>query len=159
MSSADFTPVDWEEMDHSRPQGEATVVRDGPPPGDTPRTWPSVLERLALTLGSSDPEGQWWAEAEEWIRQACEARWGADQFGLSRMQRQLALQKAIGTVLALSEERGDLTFARGLRGIVREAFARFWDGVAVDGPPWLIDPGEDRPPYRAWLEAHGADFS
>jgi hypothetical protein len=106
------------------------------------------MKRLAAVFGGQG--GEPYATAEEWVREACEARYGADLPNLHRTRRALALQKTVGTLLALEDE-GELVFTIGLRAIVAEKFARFWDGVVLNGPPWRLDPREeDRPLYRTF---------
>lgn len=99
--------------------------------------------------------------AAEWLRQALRAAWGVDDpTGLNRPGRALALQRLIGVVCALEDhELGDmLTFTGdGGRSAVREAFARRWGGIYLEGPPWRLGPDEaDRPTYAAWSAS--ADF-
>lgn len=89
------------------------------------------------------------------MRQAVAARFdAADLHDLPRPLRALALQKTIGVLFAIVEEEGDLSFVVGQRAIVAGVFARFFDGVALDGPLWRLDPREDdRPTYEEWVSA------
>lgn len=121
----------------------------------TPRTWAEVTQRLAVVLGGAG--GEPYATAEELIREACEATWGVELPALSRTYRQVALQRMVSTVIAL-EAQGELAFTIGLRAIVAETFARFWKGLMLDGPPWRLDPAEDRPLYECWAETHNSSF-
>lgn len=113
------------------------------------------MTRLAYVFGGH--EGEPYATAEEWVREACEATWGADLIRLHRTQRQLALQRSVGTLLALEDE-GDLVFTTGVRPIVQRVFARFWQGRVLDGPPWRLDPSEERPLYELWAASQSSSF-
>lgn len=159
-----MTETHWEDEDFDRPSAEyqprppsktARVAAERSRWGATPRTWAESLERLAFSLGGNSPENA--AGAEEWLAQAVEACWGTrDLFALSRPRRQVALQRTVGTVLWL-EEQGDLAFRLDAREVVREAFARFWNGAALDGPPWRMTPAEAFP---LWADlAASADFT
>lgn len=120
----------------------------------TPRTWSEVFDRLARVFGG--PEGEARAAAEEWVAESIDRYWGFhDLRDLPRTRRQIALQRTIGVTLAL-EEQGELAFAVDLRTIVAASFARYWKGIALDGPPWRLDPYENRPTYAEWLHAEVA---
>lgn len=94
--------------------------------------------------------------AQEWLRQALLAAYGVeDPAALPRVARSLALQRTLHVVLVLGEEHGAmLPFTPdGGRVAVREAFARRWGGIALDGPPWRLGPAEtDRPVYADWAD-------
>lgn len=140
-----------------------------------PQTWAEVLDRLSRALGS--PETR---DAEEWLREAVEARWGTSTLHeLDRGARQIAFQKASGVLLALEEaglpdelvdpdgvwprwllyRDGTLEPAEGYEGrraSIQAALARYF-GVSVEGPPWRIGPLEtDRPSYDEY--AASANF-
>lgn len=100
-------------------------------------------------------------DADEWLRQALQATWGVDDPSeLRRPVRSLALQRTLHVVYAIQD--GDLADMLiftddGGRSRIREAFARRWGGIALDGPPWRTGPGEtDRPTYQEWSAR--ADF-
>ena len=134
-----------------------------------PSTWTETLALLAAAIdGSPD-------DAQEWVRSAVEARWGIQSLrDLDRVHRQLAFQKTIGAAYALEEagvpERlgawllyrdGTLEPAGGYpgrRALIAARFARYFDGVAPEGPPWQVEDGEDGYPARAELAA-AADFA
>ena len=61
------------------------------------------------------------------------------------------MQKSIGATLAIEDVPYDLAFTVGKRAVVARVFARFFDGVAVDGPPWRVDPTETLPTRDEWL--------
>lgn len=113
-----------------------------------PKTWAETMTRLAYVFGG-DERGA--AEAREWVRDAISAKWGVESVGdLPRPVRSLALQKTITTLLRIEDE-GEILFDAMLRSIVAAIFARFWDGVVLDGPPWRISPTEtDLPTYDEW---------
>lgn len=114
-----------------------------------PGSWAEVYDRLGDVLGD-DRAGR------EWVRQALEAAWGVtDPVDLDRARRGLALQKASGVVLALEDEDGDVAFRVGVRAVVAGVVARYFGGVAVDGPVWRLDPTEHDRPTAA---AVSADF-
>lgn len=99
--------------------------------------------------------------AQEWLRQALLATWGVeDPSGLNRPGRSLALQRVIHVVYALEDhELGQMLpfTGDGGRAATREAFARRWGGIALEGPPWRLGPAEtDRPTHAEW--ASSADF-
>lgn len=115
-----------------------------------PTSWAEVMRRLARLVG--EPE-----DVPVWLRQAVDARWGAQSFrDLDRQQRQITFQKACGVLYALQEHEGDLAFQVGCRHVVACAFARYFDGVALEGPPWMLDPYEDRPTYEQWIVSRHA---
>lgn len=121
----------------------------------TPRTWADITDRLAAVFGSG---GEAQATAEEWIREACEVTWGADLYAISRAQRQIALQRCAGTVLALADE-GEIAFQPDVREIVARTFARYWKGAVLHGPPWRLSPTEeDRPLYATYAATHSSSF-
>lgn len=142
-----------------------------------PASWSALLDRLAAILGGRSEEAR--AEAEEWVRGAVLARYGvASLHDLDRVRRQLAFQKSAGALLLLEQDGvpetlaidgepawllyrdGTIEPAAGepsRRGRVAEAFARYFDGVAIDGPPWQLSPEEGgRPTREEWAEP--ADF-
>lgn len=106
----------------------------------TPRSWAEAYERFAYVLGDAET-------AREWVREALEARWGVlDPIDLPRHRRPIAFQKVCGVLMALEEDEYDLAFYVGVRAKVAGVFARFFDGVALAGPRWRLDPREnDRP--------------
>lgn len=134
-----------------------------------PDSWTSLLDRLGRVLDSAPPE------AEEWLREAVRASYGVESLhALDRPARAICFQKAAGVLLRLEEEgiptelvsadgdlpptilcpdgslepRGDYP---GRRGQIARAFARYFAGVALDGPPWrLSDLEADRPSYDEW---------
>ena len=108
-------------------------------------SWAEAIHRLGSLLGHDEPT------ATEWIRQAVEARFGKD---LTRTQRTLAFQKTCGAVLRLQDDEGAmLAFHPQARAVIQEAFARYFDGVAIEGPPWRLSPFEDLPLRDEWLAA------
>lgn len=123
-----------------------------------PRSWAELEAGLAYLFGGGEFGA---ATAREFLQQAVLARYGVESlFDLPRWQRQVAFQKSAGAALDLQEAvEGDLAFyPSGTRRLVREAFARFFDGAVVEGPPWRLDPSElDRPTYEDELAA--ADFA
>lgn len=143
-----------------------------------PANWTELLARLAARLG--DPEAGR-RDAEEWLREAVEARWGtATLHDLDRTGRQIAFQKASGVLLRLEDEGlpdelvsadGDLPPMLlyrdgslepldgypGRRAAISATVARYFDGVKVEGPPWRVGPLEtERPSYDEYVAA--ADF-
>jgi hypothetical protein len=139
-----------------------------------PASWRELLDRLARQVGDV-------RDAEEWLRDAVEARWGVTSLhDLDRVSRAVAFQKASGVLLALEEQGlpdelvapdGDLPPILlyrdgsiepadgypGRRRVVAGTVARYFDGVAVEGPPWRIADGEnERPTYDEYVAA--ADF-
>jgi hypothetical protein len=109
----------------------------------TPRTWTETLDRLAYVFGGRSDEYQ--ATAQEWIAQAVDACWGARSvFDLSRTRRQIALQRSVGTTIFL-EGLGELAFSLDVRDVTQRAFARYWKGAALEGPPWRLTPYEPLP--------------
>lgn len=130
--------------------------------GVLPRTWSEIFARLAVTLGGGPAAD---AAGREWIRQSVEAAWGGqDVSDLTRVQRQVALQRASGALLLLEEMPGDLAFHPGMRALVCGAFDQYFlrdrdrlFHVKTKGPPWRLSPTEeDRPMYEQYLAA--ADF-
>ncbi len=123
-----------------------------------PTTWTALLDRLAYQLGGRSEGFQ--AEAEEWVRTAVDARFGvASLHDLDRGTRQLAFQKSSGVLLALEggEAGNEVALEPDCRTRIRALFARYFDGVMVDGPPWRLSPIElDRPSWEDWRGA--ADF-
>lgn len=116
-----------------------------------PRSWAELYERLASVLGGDDHSARWW------VGEALSGLYGAwDPAGLRRSLRGIAFQKCCGAVMALEEEGYDVAFVVGVRGVVAQAFARFFGGCVLDGPPWRIDPYEERPTYEEWSQS--SDF-
>lgn len=149
-----MTEAPWWEDDPERPTAEYE-----PPPkpekkakakplerlATTPRTWSECLERFAYVLGGHSEECN--AAAQEWVAQAVHACWGERSlFDVTRQRRQIALQRTVGTVLWL-EDQGEIAFALNVRALVQQAFARYWNGVALDGPQWRMTPIESLPLY------------
>lgn len=142
-----------------------------------PQNWSALLDRFAAILGDRSAEAR--AEAEDWVRCAVHARYRVESLhDLDRVGRQLAFQKSAGALLALEEEGvpqtlkaesgqawllyrdGSLEPAVGQptrRERVAAAFARYFDGVEVEGPPWRVSPEEERPTYDEWVDS--ADFA
>lgn len=152
-----MTETPWWEDDPDRPVAEyapAPKPKKAKPAerlSSTPRTWSECLERLAYVFGGHSDESH--ATAQEWIEQAVEACWGVRSLHeVTRQRRQIALQRTIGTVLAL-EDHGEIAFASDLRDITRRAFARYWNGAALEGPPWRLTPLEPLPTYAEWASA------
>lgn len=117
---------------------------------DFPDSWAEVIERLAHVVGDE-------ASAEEWIRQALEAEWGAtERRDLPVATRALALQRLSGVVMRLEEEPYDVAFVVGQRDIVGRVFARYFSGAWLPGPPWRLDPFEPLPTHSEW--AAQSDF-
>lgn len=135
-----------------------------------PTSWSALLDRLGRILGPD--------EAEEWLRSAVEARYRVGSLhDLDRVGRQLVFQKSAGVLLLLEDEGvpetltaeggqawllyrdGSLEPALGQpsrRERVARAFARYFDGVEVEGPPWRVSPEEDLPTRGEYVES--ADF-
>lgn len=104
------------------------------------------MDRLASALCSRQ-------DAEEWLREALEVAWGVQGVHeLPRPRRQLALQRTIGTLLWIQDNHGDVAFMLDTRSVVADAFARFWGGIVLKGPPWRLDPadGDDMPTREEW---------
>lgn len=122
-----------------------------------PGSFAEVRQRLARLFGGG-PLGD--ADAAEWLREALSASYAGveDEGDLPVAQRGLALQRASGALLMLEEhDVPDLAFVFGLRQIVARAFARYFNGLMLDGPPWRLGPDEpDRPLWQDW--ARGAEF-
>lgn len=112
-----------------------------------PQSWREVLDRFAWLICDEET-------AREWIRQALEAQWGVlSPADLDRGRRGLALQRCSGVLLALEDFDGDLAFAAGQRQEIAAAFARYFGGVLLDGPPWRCSPVEmDRPTREEYLD-------
>lgn len=102
---------------------------------------------MARVLGA-DPDS-----AAAWLREAVSASWGHDLAELPRHIRQVAFQRASGVVLALEDHPDDLAFALDQRTIVAAVFARYFKGVALDGPPWRLSPNEQRPTFDQWTSS------
>lgn len=131
-----------------------------------------MLDRLAVTIGGRSTPAH--DDAEAWVRSAVEARWGAESLHeLDRGVRQIAFQKATGAMLVAEEvgipdRAGRLLFYRDgtiapaegeptRRELLGGIFSRYFDGVAVEGPPWRLEPEEtDRPTMDEWSAS--ADF-
>lgn len=113
--------------------------------------------RLATILGGTAQDV---AASEEWQRQALWSCWGVSwPHELRRELRGRALQRMTGVLLALEDLDADLAFRVGARGLVAEAFARYFDGACLPGPPWKLDPREDDlPAFSTWNAARSADF-
>lgn len=115
-------------------------------------SWAGLFDRLAQALGGvpGRVDGEAYEEAELWFRQAVSAHFGVDSLrDLDRAGRQRAFQRAAATIMVVGE-LGELAFRFGIRDELRGAFARTWDGVELEGPPWRLDPSEsDRPSFRA----------
>lgn len=120
---------------------------------ELPDSWADLFDRFAQVLGGAGgkPEGSFYEEASEWFQQAVEARYGVPSLrDITRQQRQLAFQRATSTLFALYEH-GDLAFTIGVRAVIRDCFARTWEGVVLEGPAWSLDPTEtERPSHVAW---------
>lgn len=114
----------------------------------TPATWTEALERLSYAFGG--PSDECAATAQEWIMQALEASWGVSSLHeVTRQRRQIALQRTAGIVLWL-EDQGEIAFRLDVRELVQQTFARYWKGVALEGPPWRLSPFEQLPTYAEW---------
>lgn len=131
-----------------------------------PTTWTALLDRLAYQLGGRS--GSYPLEAEEWIRTAVEARFDVSSLhDLDRARRQIAFQKSAGVVLGLESglaAESEVALEPDCRARIAALFARYFDGVAVEGPPWRISPTETtRPSWEDWNAeadfpvAHGGD--
>lgn len=124
-----------------------------------PKTWTALLDRLAYQLGGRS--GSFEAEAEEWIRTAIDARFGVSSLhDLDRGRRQVAFQKSAGVVLSLESGGGaenEVALELDCRARIQAVFARYFDGVLVEGPPWRLSPAETaRPCWEEWRQP--ADF-
>lgn len=113
-----------------------------------PQSWAEVEQRLARICGDVPT-------AQEWLREALYASWGAtDVYALPRPRRTLALQRAAGVVLRLEDVPYDLAFDPEVRAVFVRAFARHFGGVALHGPPWRVANGEtDLPLHSEWEAA------
>lgn len=113
-----------------------------------PGTWSEIHSRLARVLGGG-PDAE--AAGLEWIRQALEEAWGAqDVLDLPRVRRSVALQRASGVLLALEELSGDLAFDPNVREVVSAVFERYFH-VNTPGPPWRLSPAEELPTRAEYL--------
>ena len=122
----------------------------------TPGSWPEAMSRFAEILGGGT-EAQ--AAAEEWLRQAIEARFAGSQglHELSPTQRALAFQWWALMLTRAASTPDDPAFSLDQRERTRMWFAAIW-GVTIDGPPWRLSPGEhDRPTYEQWGDAAAFD--
>lgn len=115
-----------------------------------PSSWAELYARLGRLLAADD------AEIDEWLRQAVRGSYGAVSLrDLDRRTRAVVFQKASGVLLALEdgpEFEGpidDLAFALDLRAVVAATFARYFGGIAVEGPPWRICQADNGRPTRA----------
>lgn len=112
-----------------------------------PTSWAELYDRLTRVLAGDR------ASAEEWVRQALQATWGASEVTeLPRFRRQIAFQKMSGVVLDV-EGLGEIAFAIDLRQIIAASFARYFRGAVLDGPPWRVSAYEERPTHTAYLDA------
>jgi hypothetical protein len=149
-----------------------------------PDSWSEVLDRLAALLDGyyrvDKVEGGGRVEAEAWLREIVEARYGVTSLrDLPREIRAIVFQKTCGVLLLVEEEGVPLELFNGETGQVdgvvyrdgtieygetfgrREriarAFARYFEGLTPEGPPWRVSDVEaDRPSYEEW--AKGAEF-
>lgn len=121
-----------------------------------PGSWTEAIGRMAHLLGGDSFRD----EVEEWLREAVEVTWGVQSLrDLDRQTRQIAFQRTAGVLLYLeAADVPDYAFMYGQRAAIAAAFARYWGGIALEGPPWRLDPGETDRPTRAQLAA-SADFS
>jgi hypothetical protein len=120
---------------------------------DLPDSWASLFDRLAQALGgvAGRVDGLFYEEAQAWYQEAVSVLYGvATLRDLDRATRQRAFQRAAATLLVV-QEHGDLAFRFGIRELLRQSFARTWEGATVEGPPWRLDPTEtDLPTYADW---------
>jgi hypothetical protein len=119
-----------------------------------PSSWAEVLARAAVVLGGGPVAA---AEADEGFRQALTATYGSRD-ALTGQTRALAFQRACGTVFALEDigDGGMLPLHDDPRAEVRAVFARYWDGLMLDGPPWRLSPREDD--RARWAPPPSSDF-
>lgn len=113
-----------------------------------PKSWAEVYDRLDVQW-ANDHDGP------EWVSQAIYAKWGVRDVGdLTRTQRTLAFQRVSGVTVWIEENwPEDLAFMIGNRPWIAAAFARYFDGFVLEGPPWRLDPTEtERLVYKAWVE-------
>lgn len=112
-----------------------------------PKSWSEIYDRFGVLWGN-DYDGP------AWVSQAVESKWGvAEITALTRTQRALAFQKISGVLLYVEATQPfDLGFMVGLRGFVQAAFAKYFDGVCLEGPPWRLDPTEPQPVYDVWRD-------
>lgn len=115
-----------------------------------PSTWSEAYERISYVVGDEHA-------GHAWVEEALERKWGVrDPTALDRTHRKVALQKVSGVVLAIEELGHDLAFALDGRATIARTFARYFDGLVLDGPPWKCSPLESGPSYDEW--ASGDDF-
>ena len=108
-----------------------------------PASWAELHRRLVYVIADE-------TSVNEWVAQAAETIWGVSAVrGLPRQQRAIAFQKLSGVLLALEDEPYDLAFRIDQRAVVAAAFARYFGGVALAGPPWRCSPWETDLPTRA----------
>lgn len=132
---------DWDDFEGGRYQQrqEMPVARKNPD-WNLPANWTELTERLTYHLGAE--------ETPIWMRQAVQAAHGVDSIqALSQADRRLALQRFSGVLFDLDETEGpELAFHPDHRKIVRKAFARCFEGHALEGPEWrLSGDGDERP--------------
>lgn len=111
-----------------------------------PGSWGEVYGRLSEILCVDD------SEVETWLREALRAAYGVESLrDLDRRTRAVVFQKTCGVLYSLQDEPGDLAFDPRVRSIVATAFARYFGGVAPEGPPWRISPYEDLPTRSEYI--------
>lgn len=123
---------------------------------DLPDSWAGLFDRLAQALGGTGGrvDGVFYETAQAWFREAVTALYEVDSLrDLDRPRRQRAFQRAAATIMVV-HEHGELAFTLGVRELLRQCFARTWEGASLEGPPWRLDPNEtDRPTYAEWARA------
>lgn len=122
-----------------------------------PASWADLIGRFAVLQGCDParlpgtPEDALVADGYEWIRQAVVATWQVDSLhALDRSLRARAFQRCTSVVLYLEDQPDGVAFDPNAREVIREAFAIYWNGIYLDGPPWRLGPFEERPSFADW---------
>lgn len=132
---------------------EIPEYRKEKPDYNWPDNWRELTDRLTERITNV-------ADAIEWVRQANQSFAQMDSVKeMTDTQRRIMFQKVSGVLFTLDESGDDLALHDDPRPVIQAAFARYLDGVVLDGPPWRIGPHEDdRPTYEPVPASHaGAD--
>lgn len=110
--------------------------------------WPALVVRVAEVIGS--PE-----DAQAWLQEAAYAAHGQPTIRDLSEEAKRALFASVSLATAEISTAHGGGFPPPDRATIAAALAKRLDGLALEGPPWRIGPGEaDRPTREEWEVEH-----
>lgn len=132
----------------SRPA--AAPTSSGPP---LPRSW-AALEEAVEGYGTGE-----WQVFRSFVEEMSEHMFKQTELAeLTKDQRDIIWQKALGAYAALSDANAPGAFPPPTRSDYQRAFATRLDGHVLEGPPYAMSPDETDKPSRDAVNAPGGDL-